>query len=648
MGRRAARECDCWGVFVFAPRLSSLFASLALVFLLARPTLAQTSLNMEEIGRIALPPVPPESPPGLVSDLWVKDGFAYVARYRDLPLRVEVYDATTPTAPAFLCSTTESPTGEEVEDVVVEGQFLFAATQDQDPDIDGVLVHNLGPTLPPVCNGTTFPLAGVQSAHDLFLYTHSNGTRLLIVATMMPDTARGVHIFNVNNPASPTSVAFLSHPFAGRTPYCDPTFIPGPTDPPLFPPIPNPPGASPCAPHDIYAQQVNGQDLLVVATLTDGVYLFDITTPASPVPLAHFNYFWSTPDLDGDTLPDACDYFGDGCADDTNFDGTVDDLDKLFVSYAHDARITPDGQFLWTADEKACGGHILTWDLAQVLATCSDTDGCRAALPLEIAPVDEYWVDRPLPTVVHQLRWYSANYAFVPWYEEGLRVLGITNDPTAAQNPASSPLEMGFYDSLQPNTDSCLENGTDPLDCSTCTGAIRVLNTGFGGDWGVSWDDCYAYIADRGSPDNNEAPGTVGSEGALLVLRYTGGPTTPQPLRITKSTTGGNLIASWGEVPFAATFNVYRGTIPSGATLGTRPVGTEYDHTMFDATACDVPPPSKQLTAQFVPTATVPGTTYYYLVTARSPCDPAADRESNYGQNSFGVDRPVAAPTCPL
>lgn len=661
-------------------------AALFVAFLGPRPTLAQTSMNMEEVGRITLPPVPIETIPGYASDLWATNGFAYVARYRHPPLRVEVYDVTTPSAPTFRCQTAESATGDEVEDVVVEGRFLYAATQDDSADIDGVFVHDLVDLAAPVCNGPTFPLAGVPSAHDLFVYTHSNGTRLLIIATMMPDALRGVHIFNVNNPAVPVPVTFLSHPFTGRTPYCDPNVIPS------FPPLPSPPVPSPCAPHDIYAQQVNGRDLLVVATLTDGVYLFDITIPAAPLPLAHFNYFWNTPDLDGDTLPDACDFFGDGCADDTNGDTVVDDLDRLFVSYSHEARITPDGQFLWTADEKACGGHIITWSLAQVLANCSDTDGCRAALPLEVAPVDEYWVDRPLPFVVHQLRWYSANYAFVPWYEEGLRVLGITSDPTAPQNPSSSPLEMGFFDSLVPNTDSCIQNGTDPTDCTTCSGPIRVLNRGFFGDWGVSWDNCYAYIADRGSPDNNGGLGNAATPGALIVLRYTGGPTTPQPLRITKDfSIPGDLVASWGEVPFASTFNIYRGTIPrsvTGGGMGTRPAGSEYDHTMIDPlTTCDQPGSTAVIASQFTPSgATCNNATdddadtlidcadtsagvedcstdqscqpfaYYYLVTARSPCDPAENRESNYGQKSSGADRPTAAPsvgcpactTCPL
>lgn len=589
-------------------------------------------VNVEEVGRISLPPVPPESPPGLVSDLQVANGFAYVGRYVDVPARVEVFDVRVPSAPTGPICQTAEPSGSEVEDLVIEDRFLYVASQDASGDIDGVQVHDLIDLDAPSCTGAAFFVPGIPSAHDLFLYTHSNGMRLLLVATLQPDASRGVHVLNVDNPGSPVSVAFIPHPLP-PTAFCAPA--------PGFP----------CGPHDIYAQLLpSGQDVLVVAGLSDGSYIFDITIPSAPVQVGHFGYMWRTPDGDADGVADCCDLFGDGACDDTNFDGTVDDLDKTFLNNTHDARITPDGQYLWTADEKACGGHVITWSLADILSQCGDADGCPPGLG-EMVPLGEYWLDTPMPVTVHQIRWYSSNYALLPWYEEGLRVLGITDDATAVPNPATDPIEVGYFDSLVPNTDGCIDNGVPPVDC-VAGNPDRVLNPGFGGDWGVVWDDCYLYISDRGSPDNNEAPPSdAGTEGALIVLRYTGGPTTPQPLRITKDqVTPGDLVASWGEVPFASTFNLYRGTLPDAggnlATLGTRPPGAEYDHTMIGPFNCDAPGSPSAVFGQFTPG--VEGPTYYYLVTARSPCDDAEDREGNYGQDSFDVDRPVAATTCPL
>jgi hypothetical protein len=630
----------------------------AVAFFGVGPTLAQTSRNIEEVGRITLPPIPPESPPGLVSDLWTASGFAYVGRYRDLPLRVEVYNANTPTTPSFVCSPTETATGAEVEDVVVEGQYLFMAVQDDDADINGVRVHDLVDLAAPICAGAGTFIPTIPSAHNLFFYDHSNGTRMLIVATMMPDALMGVHLVDADVTAAPVPIHFIPHPLPPEA-YC----VPAP--------------GRPCGPHDIYAQQVGGRDLLVIAALSDGVYIYDITVPTAPVKLSHFNYFWRTPDIDGDGVSDCCDVFGDGLCDDTNFDLTIDDLDKTFLSNTHDARITLDGQYIWTGDEKACGAHVITWSLADAVTLCADIDGCPAAAG-EMVPTGEFYLNAAMPVVVHQIRWYSENYAFVPWYEEGLRVLGNTNDPTLVPNPAAAPIEVGYLDSLVPNTDGCIENGAPG---AACTGPIRVLNAGFFGDWGVSWDNCYLYIADRGSPDNNEAPPEdAGSPGALIVMRYTGGPTTPQPLRITKNPlVPGELVASWGEVPFASSFNIYRGTIPMAGGMATRPVGSEYDHTRIDLATCNVFGNSQVLATQFTPlgaicnnavdddldtfidcTDTVAGTencaadqscqpfAYYYIVTARSPCDDAADREGNYGQDSFGVNRPVASSTCPL
>jgi hypothetical protein len=484
----------------------------------------------------------------------------------------------------------------------------------------------------PVCNGPSQFVPGIPAALDLFFYDHSSGSRVLFVATVGPTALRGVHVVSVDDPGNPIPVTFIPYPTPPDS-YC----IPGP--------------GGPCGPHDVYAQRVGTRDLLVVAGLSDGAYIIDVTMLATPTRLAHFGYSWMTPDLDGDGVAECCDLFGDGECDDTNFDGVVDELDKVFRNVTHDARITPDGQYLWTADEKACGGHVITWSLNDILTLCADADGCPPALG-EVTPLGELWLPTPLPVSVHQIRWYDSSFAFLPWYEEGLRVLAIAADSMPAlgtADPAISPIEVGFFDSLVPNTDGCIENGFPGAACVTGT---RVLNPGLFGDCGVSWDDCYAYIADRGSPDNNEAPpNDQGTAGALIVLRYTGGPTAPQPLRLAKDTlTPGRLIASWGDVPFASTFNLYRGTFPTTggmlATLGTRPSGMEYDHAVIGPANCDMPGSPGPIVNQFIP-GVAGATYYYYLMTSRSPCDAAEDREGNYGQDSFGVNRPVAATTCP-
>ena len=244
------------------------------------------------------------------------------------------------------------------------------------------------------------------------------------------------------------------------------------------------------------------------------------------------------------------------------------------------------------------------------------------------------------PIAPHQVRLEGA-FAFLPWYEEGLRIVDV------GDVPATAPVEIASFDTLVPNTDGCFEN--DDLPIGNCS----PINRGFFGTWGVAWDECYLYLSDRGSPDNNADVGVVGSEGAMVVLRYTGGPTSPQPLRIQKDVGfPGDLIASWGEVPFASSFNVYRGTIPmppGAAGMGSRGPGNEYDHEMIDLAGCPAATNPTFITAQFVPGPGQPvGTTYYYLVTARSPCDEAEGLEGNTGQDSFDVDRPDASPTCPL
>ena len=281
------------------------------------------------------------------------------------------------------------------------------------------------------------------------------------------------------------------------------------------------------------------------------------------------------------------------------------------------------------------------WDLAQVLDTnpligCGDIDGCTVD---QIAELAEFRLQPDIssgspnimdPTLIHQVR-FEGKFCYAPSYEEGIRVLDIS-DPIA-------PVEIGFFDTVVPNTDGCAENGAP---CGSGS-ANRMLNRGFFGVWGVASDECFLYLSERGSPDNNGGAGIVGEDGEMLILRYTGGPTTPQPLRITKNLlSAGDLFASWGEVPKATKFNAYRGTIDSLS------LGRVYDHTVIDvSTGCNQPTTVVTLSQQFVVGSI--GTDYYYLVTARSPCDERDGLEGNYGQDSLGNLRPPAnaIPTCP-
>lgn len=659
---------------------SALLTCILLALGVNRPTFGQTSLNVERMGSAPMPPVPDNTTPGEASDIWVSNGFAYVGRYDNDPLgpaglerRVEVFDARNPRAPSLFCSIPMTPAtsiveNSYVEDVLVEGRFLYVAQQDTALDIDGVRIHDLGvDPSNPNCISTADTFAPiVPSAHNLFVYRHFNGSSYLLVAVQAPQSATGVHALNIDDPANPVHVAFWSHPPDPALAYCTNAM-------------------AGCAVHDVHAQRIGSQDLLFVAALRDGVYVLDLTDVETPgfdlqnETIAHFGYTWTTPDVDGDTLPDLCDTLGRR--------NPAFYLGPTFNNISHDAQITPDGTTIWTADEGSCGGHAKMWSLAQILDPdpllgCDDADWCAVD---EIAQVGEFRVPPDLatgttnlndPTLIHQVR-FEGSFCFATWYEEGLRILDIS-DPTL-------PVEIGAFDTVVPNTDGCFENNPAQDDCASGS-ANRMLNRGFFGVWGVSWDDCYLYLSERGSPDNNGGLNVVGAEGEMLVLRYTGGPTTPQPLRITKDLTSpGNLVASWGEVPFATAFNIYRGTIPKTATgggMGTRPPGSEYDHTLIDLTTCNIVGNSRIIVSQFTP----PGDpcndgldndfdtlidcadllgppsencstdqscqpfAFYYLVTTRSPCDLAAlspRPEGNYGQDSLGVNRPPAILRCP-
>jgi hypothetical protein len=70
----------------FVRCLVTLFVTTAVVL----PSRAQ-GVNLEEVGRIAMPPVPPnDGSPADASDIWVTGNFAYVGRFDNAPSRVEV------------------------------------------------------------------------------------------------------------------------------------------------------------------------------------------------------------------------------------------------------------------------------------------------------------------------------------------------------------------------------------------------------------------------------------------------------------------------------------------------------------------------------------------------------------------------------
>lgn len=215
-----------------------------------------------------MPPVPDNLTPGEASDICVLDGFAYVGRFDNdtgAPLprtgrRVEVFDARIPTASVFHCVIPTTP-GMVVEDLLIEAdRYLYIAQRD-DIIVNGVRIHDLGPDpLNPICSSAADIFAPiVPSAHNLFVYdAHQNGHRYLVVATMHPMAEAGVHVLNIDNPASPVHVAFWSHPPDMDNAYCDHA-------------------TATCTVHDVQVQRIGSQDLLFVAALADGVFVLDLT-----------------------------------------------------------------------------------------------------------------------------------------------------------------------------------------------------------------------------------------------------------------------------------------------------------------------------------------------------------------------------------
>ena len=98
------------------------------------------------------------------------------------------------------------------------------------------------------------------------------------------------------------------------------------------------------------------------------------------------------------------------------------------------------------------------------------------------------------------------------------------------------------------------------------------------------------------------------------------------PLRVIKAPVG-QLSITW-ETTLASRYDVYRGTIPAGHTLG----GRGYDHAAFGA--CSVTSPSALVDAG--------SGSFYYLAVAR--CGAV---DGSFGRDSVHRERSPAAPTCP-
>lgn len=326
----------------------------ALALVLASPgVLSAQARNLALQGSLDLSPPPPQQK-FEISDLWVQGAFAYVGDL--LGHQISIVDVTLPSSPTLVCA---FDAGEEIEDVVASGQYLYAARQP-----GGVRVYDLvnpaAPTCPPLF---LQDVTGVPGAHNLFIHEPASGPRLMFVAGLLP--ARAVHVLSLADPSSPLLIGTFTQPAGIR--YCDPgtDFL--------------------CGPHDVFAQTIGAQERLFVAALHDGVYILDVTNPASPILAAHFGWTFTTPDLDGDTVPDGVDLDGDG---DTTEPG---ENNPSYANVAHDARATPDGRFLFTADEWRGGGHVKVWDAGEVLATCGAAPGLSCSID-QIAPVAEHRV----------------------------------------------------------------------------------------------------------------------------------------------------------------------------------------------------------------------------------------------------------------
>lgn len=275
----------------------------------------------------------------------------------------------------------------------------------------------------------------------------------------------------------------------------------------------------------------------------------------------------------------------------------------------HDVQVTDDGKFLLTADEVRCGGHLLVWDIQEVLAAC-DPNCAEDAVP----PVAIFRPNSILPSTIHKIR-LDGNFAYITWYEEGLQILDLANLPGFLP---SAPLltHLGSYDTLVPNNPDTMQNA------------------GIFSAWGVALDGCRLHVSDWGNPPDGGNP----QPARYRILRYSGGPEPNQPLLVRKqASVPGGINLLWGQVPLSDRFSLYRGTLDAFRTPA------HYDHQMVGPVLCSRPGNLMPVDSQY-PT----GTSYYYLLTARNAC---GDPEGNYGYASDGTLRPTPSdlglPGCP-
>jgi len=570
--------------------------------------LARSSRNFDVVGEYPFPP-PLADGHYFVTEPHVQGSFAYIARADDE--RVTILDISNEAAPAFHCDILLSGPGTEndVEDVLVFGRWVYAAVYDARTPAGGVRIYDILDPMAPVCPALETRILntpGPDQGNSLFLF-FIGGIPHLFVADPDPPNL-GVFIYDLTVPDNPALVGIWTQ----TSPICSPGDY--------------------CAPATITVRDVGGVIMMFVATLLDGVYVVDVGNPALPVSLAHFTYDWTAGDADGDTVADPCDRWGDGDFDD-EFADTAPGQVQIGVT-AEAAALLLDGAWhVATSDQAVCGGHLMLWSLSEVLVVCPDSNPCAPppSANLPPPPISEHWVTTHLPLTSAEILGFEP-FVFAAWTEEGLELVDLSMP--------EDPVSVGYHDTLEPNTDGCLENGFPPdapPPAVVCSWTTAVPNRGFWGAYGLFADplSCRIYLTGRGSPDNDAAPGTLPYPGSFHILRYTGGPEPNQELRVRKDPEFfGDLVFTWGEVLFASTFSLYRGTIGSAFA---------YDHQMIDWAYCNQPVNAMAVRGQY---SGQPN--YYYLLTARNGC---GDPEGNYGYASDGTARPSAQdlgnPQCP-
>ena len=202
---------------------AGMWGCVPLVFCFCTSLFAQ-SKNLVFQGSVNVSPAPQ---PTLfeVSDLWVQGNFAYLGNLGSR--EITIVDVTTPSSPNLVCA---FDAVQAVEDVVVSGQYLYAARQP-----GGVRVYDLVNPASPLCPPTFLrDVTGVPGAHNMFIHQPAAGSPLMFVAGLDPTDA--VFVLNLADPSNPLLIGTWTQPAGIR--YCEPS-----TD-------------ALCGPHDVFAQTV--------------------------------------------------------------------------------------------------------------------------------------------------------------------------------------------------------------------------------------------------------------------------------------------------------------------------------------------------------------------------------------------------------